>query len=253
MAHATSTVCGLLLFLLMTTPCHTLTRFRFAINLYAAMGDFGWPFHLNVARINLQKYLTSKYPDMLTEHTFGNVFQTWTGDCDPQYDAWVREGYNLIIGAMGDTWCLTKLATWYPNVTFVTVAGLPAAPPNYANLWTRLYQGGYMAGYTAGLTTKEKKICVSAGTRIPPTVMDVSGFCRGVHSADPTVEIHILETGIMNDPLLEEWTVNQSSTLGCDIVFVSSLTIAGCLQASRLGMMCIGWFTDARLTVGELV
>lgn len=44
------------------TPCLTLPRFRFAISLYAAMGDFGWPFHLNVGRINLQKYLTTTYP-----------------------------------------------------------------------------------------------------------------------------------------------------------------------------------------------
>eukprot|EP00667_Euglena_gracilis_P009022 EG_transcript_9157 len=253
MAHVTSTICRLLLFLLVTTPCHALTRFRFAVCVYPSMNDFGWSFHLNVARINLQKYLTSTYPNVLTEHTIGNVLQTWNSDCDPQYEAWVQEGYNLIIGAMGDTWCLAKLATWYPNVTFVTVAGFPAAPPNYASVWTRLYQGGYMAGYTAGLTTKRKKVCVSAGTRIPLTVMDISGFCRGVHSADPTVEVHILETGALENHLLEEWSVNQSYALGCDIVFVSSLAVVGCLQASRLGMMCIGWFTDARLTVGELV
>eukprot|EP00667_Euglena_gracilis_P017119 EG_transcript_17985 len=217
------------------------------------MGDFGWPFHLNVARINLQKYLTSKYPDMITEHTFASTIQAFTGECDPQYVAWVRDGYNLIFGTLYDVPCLPMLAASYPNVTFISIAGFPADLPNYAPLWTRLYQGGYLTGYTAGLTTKTKKICISAGTRIPPTVMDISAFSRGVHSADPTVEIHLMETGTMVDVLLEEWNANQSHAVGCDIVFVSSVQIAGCLQASRLGMMSIGWFTDARLTVGETV
>lgn len=34
---------------------------------------------------------------------------TWTSDCDPQFEAWAQGGYNLIIGAMGDTDCLAPM------------------------------------------------------------------------------------------------------------------------------------------------
>lgn len=38
-----------------------------------------------------------------------------------------------------------------------------------------------------------------------------------------------------------------------DVVWVQSLAVDGIQQASRLGMMAIGFFSDGRLTVGEAV
>eukprot|EP00667_Euglena_gracilis_P001624 EG_transcript_1622 len=190
---------------------------------------------------------------MVTEHTVADVPMTYTEDCDPQFEAWAQEGYDLILGSLPDTWCLERLATLYPNTTFSTISGFNGDPPNYAPIWVRFYQATYLAGYTAALVTKTKKICVSASVRFSIPVMDITGFCRGIHSADPSVEIHLLETGQMGNPLLDVWNVNQSFAIGCDVVFAATMDTAACLQASRLGMMSVGFFSDARLAIGELV
>lgn len=136
-----------------SAACHASTprRFRFAVSLYAAMGDFGWPFHLNVARINLQKYLTSKYPalspagswclrqtwlgwacDMITEHTFASTIQAFTGECDPQYVKWVREGYNLIFGTLYDVPCLPAMLGYHMVLLFLH---LGCHAPSPEQLW----------------------------------------------------------------------------------------------------------------------
>eukprot|EP00667_Euglena_gracilis_P002634 EG_transcript_2638 len=215
--------------------------------------DFGFNFDLNIGRINLQKHLTQKFPNIVIEHTFAPVPESYTEACDPQFAAWAREGYDVIFGHIGHAWCLAKLAASFPNVTFFCISGSAMGPPNYANLWVRFYQNTFLAGYTAGLMTKTQKVCITAGMRAPAPVMDASGFCRGVHAANPTAEVHLLETGVIAYPLLEVWNVNQSFKLGCDVVFTQSLVIDATIQANALELMSIGFFTDARLTVGETV
>eukprot|EP00667_Euglena_gracilis_P002322 EG_transcript_2323 len=242
----------IILFLMM--PCHAArSRFRFAVSNAVVISGFGWPYLTNLGRIGLQKYLTAKYPGMVTEHTFADLSFSYTSAyCDPQFEAWAKEGYDLIIGGLQYAMCFQRIATLYPNTTFAAIAGFNGGPPNYAPIWVRFYEVSYLVGYLAGLMTKTKKVCVSATIRFPPPVMDVTGFCRGVHSADPSVEVHILETGVVGVALLDVWNVNQSYAMGCDVVFPVTMTTDGILQASRLGMMSVGFFSDARLAVGEL-
>eukprot|EP00667_Euglena_gracilis_P001124 EG_transcript_1127 len=229
-------------------------QFRFAVAYEGSNWDFAWTFHTNLARISLQETLTAAYPDTQVDHVHADVPQSWTTDCDPQFAAWCAAGVDMIIAAeVGYQFCVAELAKSYQNVTFLGVAGTTAGPSNYANLWVRFYQPAYLAGYTAGLMTRVKKVCISACIPLPDPVVDVSSFSRGVRSADPSVEIHILGTGQLRAPLLEVWIVNQSYALGCDVIWVQSLASDGIQRAYELGMMSIGFFSDARLTVGDTV
>eukprot|EP00668_Euglena_longa_P037360 GGOE01048105.1.p1 GENE.GGOE01048105.1~~GGOE01048105.1.p1 ORF type:complete len:821 (-),score=222.74 GGOE01048105.1:1479-3941(-) len=167
-------------------------------------------------------------------------------------DEWCRSGVDLVIATgVGLQQCMSSLAAAYPNISFLSTAGFLTGPPNYANIWVRFYETTFLAGYTAGLMTNTKKVCISTTLRIPVALIDVTGFCRGVHSADPSVQIHIFATGQLRYPMLEVWIVNQSYALGCDVVLVQSLAVDGTQRAQDLGIMSIGFFTDARLTVGE--
>eukprot|EP00667_Euglena_gracilis_P011442 EG_transcript_11687 len=234
-------------------PCE-LRKFRFAMALDGVNWDFGYTFHQNLARISLQKHLDNKYPDIDSGHVFQFVPPSWSPDCDPQLEQWIKSGIDLIITTgLGHQFCASRLATLYPNVTFISLAGFVPGPPNYANIFVRFYQMTYLIGSLAARMTQKKKVCVSACVPAPMPVLDVSGFARGVHETDASVEIHILGTGQLRAPLLEVWNVNQSYALGCDIVWVQSLATDGIEQASTLGMMSIGFFTDGRLTVGESV
>eukprot|EP00667_Euglena_gracilis_P016712 EG_transcript_17514 len=228
--------------------------FRFAMAFDSPNWDFGWTFHQNLARIALQNQLTDKYPDMNTTHEFAVLPEDWSADCHPQFKAWAAAGVDLIIASTTSQMaCAVNLATMYPNTTVISVPGLPTGLPNYAGVWPRLYQPTYLAGYTAGLMTKAKRVCVSGVIAVPQAIQDVSAFARGVRSADPTVEVHVMGTGQLRAALLEVWIVNQSYALGCDVVWVQSVTIEGTKQANALGMMSIGECTDARQTIGETV
>lgn len=46
---------------------------------------------------------------MVTEHTVADVPTTYSEDCDPQFEAWAQEGYDLILGSLPDTWCLEAM------------------------------------------------------------------------------------------------------------------------------------------------
>eukprot|EP00667_Euglena_gracilis_P004077 EG_transcript_4091 len=146
-----------------------------------------------------------------------------------------------------------RLAAAYPKTTFIAPASSIAGPPNFSPVTLRLYQSLYLTGYLAGLMTKSKKVCLAAAARFLTSVAEVSGFSWGVHSADPSVQVHIFGTGLPSAPLQEVWIVNQSYALGCDVVWVQDPLMDGINRANQLGMMSIGLFADARLVVGESV
>eukprot|EP00667_Euglena_gracilis_P034740 EG_transcript_61547 len=108
--------------------------------------------------------------------------------------------------------CFQRIATLYPNTTFAAIAGFNGGPPNYAPIWVRFYEVSWFhlvaeqlveplgpRTTTPGRPTPppppaaKQNLPGPATIRFPPPVMDVTGFCRGVHSADPSVEVHILE------------------------------------------------------------
>eukprot|EP00667_Euglena_gracilis_P001696 EG_transcript_1697 len=215
--------------------------------------DFGWTFHSNQARIKLQEHLKTNHPDVDSGHEVAYLPPSWTDHCDPQLGRWCEVGLDMIIAGVDQQSCFAKLARLYPNVTFLAIGDAPPRPPNFFGAFVRFYQLAYQIGYLAALMTRAKKVCVSACIPFPMPRADVSAFCRGAHDADPSVELHILGTGRLRDPLREVWNVNQSHALGCDVVWVQSLAVDGIQQASRLGMMAIGFFSDGRLTVGEAV
>eukprot|EP00667_Euglena_gracilis_P001002 EG_transcript_1001 len=244
---------GLVLCLLFTRALPSGAKdFRFVFINSGDLEDFGLAFRNNIARINLQNILTEKYPNINTTHVLiSNA--SFDVACDPRFEAWCRAGVDLFIADSGHQSCFTTLATVYPKIAFTTFAGWLTGPPNYANLWARVHQPAYLAGYTAGLMTSSKKVCVLTVASTPASIMDLTGFCRGVVAADPSVDIHVFRRGVLQGNLEEVWIVNQSYALGCDVVWVHSVGMAGVRQASQLGLMSIGFFTDARLIMGDTV
>eukprot|EP00667_Euglena_gracilis_P007086 EG_transcript_7152 len=233
-----------------TLPC-TAREFRFVFIFSGDLSDFGLTFLNNIARINLQKTLTQKYPNINTSHVL--ISNPTFDGCDSRFEKWCRAGANLFISDVGQQSCLAQLAQLYPSIAFVSFAGFITGPPNYANLFVRNYEPAYLAGFTAGLMAANKKVCIATSAPLPAVITDLTGFCRGVRSADPTVEIHVFCTDQMEARLLEVWIVNQSYAMGCDVVWVHSTGVDGIRRASELGMMSIAFFTDARLTMGETV
>eukprot|EP00667_Euglena_gracilis_P032374 EG_transcript_49463 len=118
--------------------------------------DFGFNYHSTLARINLQKHLTAKYPNVQSDHVFDMIVMSFDEPCDPRFTQWLNDGVDVIFGQVSRR--------------------------HHIDIRQHAF------GYTAGLVTKSKKICVSAPMRLPAPVMDTTGFCRGVQHADPSVQ-----------------------------------------------------------------
>eukprot|EP00667_Euglena_gracilis_P006321 EG_transcript_6369 len=228
-------------------------QFHFALGIAGDLWDFGMNFQANVARIALQKELPLTYPNMTVSSELAFLAYPTANQCDPQIHAWGRAGVPVVFLIVIFLQCVLGLAGLYPNTTFVIYGTTLVVPPNVVGIWSRGYQLGYLTGYTAGLMTKSKMVCLSATVSVTITLLDVAGFSRGVVAADPSVQVHVFGTGLLSAPTLEEWIVNQSYTLGCDVVWVQASDNYGTLQASKLGLMSVGSATDARLLVGETV
>eukprot|EP00667_Euglena_gracilis_P005832 EG_transcript_5869 len=231
-------------------PCRA-RDFSFVFVLSGDLRDFGLEFRFNVARINLQDLLTQRHPDINASHA--HAFAGAFDECDPRFAAWAVAGVPLILADLGLQYCFARLAPVFPNTTFIAAFSPLPMRPNFAGVSARLYQPAYLAGYTAGLMTTVNKVCVSTSLPIPPVLLDFTGFCRGVHAANRAAAIHAFWTGKMKAPLLEVWIVNQSHAFGCDVIFVQSTAIDGTQRASELGLLSVGFFTDARRRVGETV
>eukprot|EP00668_Euglena_longa_P024046 GGOE01030045.1.p1 GENE.GGOE01030045.1~~GGOE01030045.1.p1 ORF type:complete len:899 (-),score=205.65 GGOE01030045.1:245-2920(-) len=249
--HMMFFVLNILIF--MVVPSHS-RKFRFAVAFNGLNTDFGWTYNNNLARIGLQEHLKQNHPELEVDNIFDIVPESWSAQCDPKFVEWCTSGVNIIFGSgMGHQFCVANLAASYPNITFFGLSGAAKGPSNYANLNGRSYQNTYLAGYMAGLMTSAKKVCVSTTNLAVAVLQALGAFVVGVQKADPSVEIHIMSTGVLRYPLLEVWIVNQSYAMGCDVVWVQSLGSEGIQQAQNLGLMAIGFFSDGRLIVGEYV
>eukprot|EP00668_Euglena_longa_P024048 GGOE01030047.1.p1 GENE.GGOE01030047.1~~GGOE01030047.1.p1 ORF type:complete len:897 (-),score=189.31 GGOE01030047.1:346-3015(-) len=249
--HMMFFVLNILIF--MVVPSHS-RKFRFAVAFNGLNTDFGWTYNNNLARIGLQEHLKQNHPELEVDNIFDIVPESWSAQCDPKFVEWCTSGVNIIFGSgMGHQFCVANLAASYPNITFFGLSGAAKGPSNYANLNGRSYQNTYLAGYMAGLMTSAKKVCVSTTNLAVAVLQALGAFVVGVQKADPSVEIHIMSTGMLRYPLLEVWIVNQSYAMGCDVIWVQSLGTDGVQQAQNLGLMSIGFFTDGRLIVGEYV
>eukprot|EP00667_Euglena_gracilis_P005443 EG_transcript_5481 len=237
----------------MTVP--TAARpFRFAIMFQGDLWDFSWTFNNNLARIRLQNALAAKYPNLNVSHVFAFAAAgTPPGGCDPQFVAWCRAGVDLVFGDIRHQSCLARLAVQYPNIAFAVASTSLPRTPNYAQLDYRLYQPLYLSGYLAGLVSKSKKVCATVMVPAPVSYLDLAAFAYGVHRADPAVEVHVFSASGVPDSLLDVWIVNQSYALGCDVMWDQSFPLDATTQAAALGMLSIGMFSDARLTIGETV
>lgn len=105
-----------------------------------------------------------------------------SADFEPNVEAMVTEGCNLIIGvgfSLGDA--ITKAAEANPDIKFALVDSVPGKDlPNARALVFNTAEASYLAGYAAAAATKTGILGVFTGISMPTTNIFVDGFADGV-------------------------------------------------------------------------
>jgi basic membrane protein A len=100
----------------------------------------------------------------------------------------VSKGYNLIIGHGFEFQVpIQEIASQYPSVSFLVIAGWNNSLPNIAISDVRTDQTGYILGYLAGSMTHTNKIGYIMGARVAELARFEPNFAQGAHDANPAI------------------------------------------------------------------
>jgi len=100
----------------------------------------------------------------------------------------VSKGFNLIIGSGFEFQVpIQEVASQYPSVSFLVIAGWNNSLPNVAISDVRTDQTGYILGYLAGSMTHSNKIGYIMGARVAELARFEPNFAQGAHDANPAI------------------------------------------------------------------
>ena len=100
----------------------------------------------------------------------------------------VSKGFNLIIGHGFEFQVpIQEIASQYPSVSFLVIAGWNNSLPNLAISDVRTDQTGYILGYLAGSMTHNNKIGYIMGARVAELARFEPNFAQGAHDANSAI------------------------------------------------------------------
>lgn len=137
----------------------------------------------------------TSFTDLLTTYNQGiNTCGCWVQNHQEkaQIQADVRDfvskGYKLIIGHGFEFQVpIQELASQYPDVSFLVIAGWNNSLPNLAIADVRTDQTGYVLGYLAGKMTQSNKIGYIMGARVAELARFEPNFAKGASDANPSI------------------------------------------------------------------
>jgi basic membrane protein A len=137
----------------------------------------------------------TSFTDLLTSYGQGiNTCGCWVQNHQEkaQIQADVRDfvskGYNLIIGHGFEFQVpIQEIASQYPDVNFLVVAGWNNSLPNVAIADVRTDQTGYILGYLAGKMTQTNKVGYIMGARVAELARFEPNFAKGANDANPNI------------------------------------------------------------------
>src|SRR5438093_2654883 len=121
-----------------------------------------------------------------------------TGEYVPNMTAFVRQGYDFIIGVgFTEANAVDTAAHQFPNSKFAIVdvdqTTEPHKPTNLMGLLFREQEVGYLVGYLAGLEEKRRAgpdvVGSVGGQKQPPVDRFIAGYQAGAKAADPGIKL----------------------------------------------------------------
>jgi basic membrane protein A len=221
--------------------------FRIAFVYVAPIGDLGWTYMHDQARLQI-------------EEEFGDAVETAFVESVPEgpdservIRNFAEQGYDLIIttsfGYMDPT---ITVAEEFPETQFVHISGFKTAD-NVSTVFGRMYQPRYLSGLVAGSMTESNIIGYVAAFPIPEVIRGINAFTLGVREANSEAEVRVVWTNTWFDPPQEQEAAEALLSAGADIVAQHQDTTEPQKAAAEAGGYSISYNSPMLDFVGETV
>ena len=202
------------------------------------VGDGGWTFAHNNARLAMEKEFGDKVQTTFVE----NVPES--ADAERVLRDMVGQGNKLIFGTtFGYMEPMLKVAADNKDVKFEHATGYKQAE-NMRTYDSRTYEGAYMAGVIAGKMTKSNTLGVVASIPIPEVIRNINSFTLGAQSSNPKVKTKVVWVNEWFNPPKETEAATSLINGGADILFQNTDSPAVLKTAQDKGKRAFGWDSD---------
>ncbi|KPK11331.1 MAG: hypothetical protein AMJ56_06450 [Anaerolineae bacterium SG8_19] len=221
--------------------------FKVAFVYVAPIGDLGWTYAHDQARLQLEE----EFGDSIETVYIENVPE------GPEAERVIRDfaqkGNDLIFttsfGYMDPT---LTVAQEFPEIQFVHISGFKNAD-NMSNVFGRMYQPRYLSGLVAGAATESNIIGYVAAFPIPEVIRGINAFTLGVREANPDAEVRVVWTNTWFGPPEEKEAAEALLAAGADVIAQHQDTTEPQKAAADSGGVSIGYNSDMRAIVGDTV
>ena len=202
------------------------------------VGDAGWTYAHDQARLALEKSLGAKVKTTYVENVPEGA------DAERVIRKLVTEGNKLIFttsfGYMNPT---EKVAKAFPNVVFEHATGFKTAK-NLGVYEGRMYEGAYLLGVIAGKMTKTNSLGVVASFPIPEVIRNINAFTLGAQSVNPAAKTKVIWVSSWYDPAKERQAAETLIAQGVDVLNQNTDSPATLQVAQEKGVYAFGWDSD---------
>lgn len=186
--------------------------FRVAFIYVAPIGDLGWTYMHDQARLALEE----QFGDGVETAFIENVPEG--PDAERVIRNFAQQDFNLIIttsfGYMDPT---ITVAEEFPDIQFVHISGFKTSD-NVSTVFGRMYQPRYLSGLVAGSTTESNIIGYVAAFPIPEVLRGINAFTIGVREVNPDAEVRVVWTNTWFDPPQEKEAAEALLAIGADVI-----------------------------------
>ena len=219
--------------------------FKVAFVYVAPIGDLGWTWAHDQARLQLEEELgvETAFVEMVPE--------------GPEGERVIRDfamkGYDLIFTtSFGYMDATVTVAEEFPDTQFVHISGYKNAP-NASNVFGRMYQPRYLSGLVAGASTQSNIIGYVAAFPIPEVIRGINAFTLGAREVNPDVEVRVVWTNTWFGPPEEKEAADALLAAGADMIAQHQDTTEPQKAAADAGALSIGYDSDMAQFVGDTV
>ncbi|MDR2016047.1 MAG: BMP family ABC transporter substrate-binding protein [Burkholderiales bacterium] len=202
------------------------------------IGDAGWTYQHDLARVALEKKFGNKIQVKYVESVPEGA------DAERVIRDLAQSGHKLIFttsfGFMNQT---LKVANQFPQNFFGHATGFKTAK-NMGFYNARFYEGRYLAGIIAGKMTKTNTAGYVAAHPIPEVLMGINAFTRGMRSVNPNAQVKVAWTNSWYEPDRERSAANTLISQGADILTHHSDSTAVVQAAEDKKIYAIAYHSD---------
>jgi len=219
-------------------PAPAPAKLKVAFAYVGPVGDGGWTFAHDQARLAVQKEFGDKIETSFVEKVPEGA------DAERVFRDMVAQGNKLIFGTtFGYMEPMLKVAADNKEVKFEHATGYKTAE-NMRTYDSRTYEGAYMAGVIAGSMTKTNTLGVVGSVPIPEVVRNINSFTMGAQSVNPKVKTKVVWVGDWFNPPKETEAATALINGGADVLMQNTDSPAVLKTAESMGKRAFGWDSD---------